>query len=119
MFDFRDSSGIHHRMWRVTQVEVVQSVIATMKDKSLFIADGHHRYETALNYQKLMQETYPERGKRASFNYVLMYLADMNQEGVSIYPTHRMFVHLPQFQMAAFLARAADYFEVVRFPFDG
>lgn len=119
VLDFRDSSGIHHRMWRVTQAEVIQSVTATMKDKVLFIADGHHRYETALNYQKLMQEKHPERGKRASFNFVLMYLADMNQEGLSIYPTHRMFVDLPQFQMAAFLARAADYFEVVRFPFDG
>jgi len=118
VLDFRDSSGIHHRMYRVTQAEVIQSVIAIMKDKVLFIADGHHRYETALNYQKLMREKYPARGKRASFNFVLMYLADMNQEGLSIYPTHRMFVDLPQFQMAAFLARAADYFEVVRFPFD-
>ncbi|MGD8438815.1 MAG: DUF1015 family protein, partial [Syntrophobacterales bacterium] len=76
------------------------------------------RYETALNYQKIMQQRYPERGERASYNYVFMYLADMHQEGLSILPTHRMFVQLPQFRMDSFLARAADYFEVERFPFD-
>ncbi len=119
VFTFTDSSGIHHRMWRVTQGEIIQKVMAAMQDKTLFVADGHHRYETALNYQKLMQERYPERGERASFNYILMYLANMHQEGLSILPVHRMFKHLPQFQLDPFLARAAEYLEVVRFPFDG
>ena len=118
VFDFTDSNGIHHRMWRVTSTEVIHKVVEYMRDKPLYIADGHHRYETALNYQKTMQQRYPERGERASFNYVFMYLADMHQEGLSILPTHRMFVQLPQFRMDSFLARAADYFEVERFPFD-
>ena len=118
VFSFRDGSGIHHRMWRVTREEIVQRVVECMKDKQLFIADGHHRYETALNYQKVMQEKYPEKGRGASFNYVLMYLASMNQPGLSILPAHRLFVSLPQFQMASFLERAADYFELVHFPFD-
>jgi uncharacterized protein (DUF1015 family) len=118
VFNFTDSSGINHRMWRVIRPEVIQEVVASMKDKPLFLADGHHRYETALNYQKLMQERYHERGKQAQFNYILMYLSNMHQEGLSILPTHRMFVHLPQFQLESFLTRAADYFEVVRFPFD-
>jgi uncharacterized protein (DUF1015 family) len=118
VLDFTDSNGIHHRMWRVTSKEVIHKVAEYMRDKPLYIADGHHRYETALNYQKIMQQRYPERGERASFNYVFMYLADMHQEGLSIFPTHRMFVQLPQFRMDSFLARAADYFEVERFPFD-
>jgi uncharacterized protein (DUF1015 family) len=117
VFDFTDSTGIHHRMWRVSQTEVVHKVVEYMRDKVTFIADGHHRYETALNYQRLMQQKYPARGEKASFNYVLMYLANMHQEGLSILPTHRLFVHLPQFEMETFLARATDYFEVVSFPF--
>jgi uncharacterized protein (DUF1015 family) len=117
VFDFTDSKGIHHRMWRVSQAEVIHRVVESMRDKVTFIADGHHRYETALNYQRLMQQKYPARGERASFNYVLMYLASMHQEGLSILPTHRLFVHLPQFEMETFLARAAAYFEVVSFPF--
>jgi uncharacterized protein (DUF1015 family) len=118
VFDFTDSNGIHHRMWRVTSAEVIRKVVECMRDKPLYIADGHHRYETALNYQRIMQQRHPERGEQASFNYVLMYLADMHQEGLSILPTHRMFVQLPQFQMESFLARATDHFEVERFPFD-
>ena len=118
VFSFQDKSSIHHRMWRVTQPEAIESVVAFMRDKSLFIADGHHRYETALNYQRIMQKELPERGGRAAFNHVLMYLANMHQEGLSILPTHRLFVSMNQFQMDSFLARAAEYFEVVRFPFD-
>ena len=117
VFDFTDSKGIHHRMWRVSQTEVIHRVVESMRDKVTFIADGHHRYETALNYQRIMQQKYPARGERASFNYVLMYLANMHQEGLSILPTHRLFVHLPQFEMETFLARATAYFEVVSFPF--
>jgi uncharacterized protein (DUF1015 family) len=118
VFNFTDDNGIHHRLWRVTKDEAIQRIVECMKDKPLFIADGHHRYETALNYQKHMQERYPERGGQASFNYVLMYLANMHQPGLSILPTHRMFVGLPQFQMASFLEQATDYFDVVRFSFD-
>jgi uncharacterized protein (DUF1015 family) len=115
---FTDSTGIRHRMWRVTQAEVIRQVAAVMKDKSLFIADGHHRYETALSYQRLMQQRHADLGVHASFNFVLMYLCNMDQPGLTILPTHRMFVHLPHFEMEAFLAQAKDYFEVVRFPFD-
>ncbi|MEJ2365461.1 MAG: DUF1015 domain-containing protein, partial [Deltaproteobacteria bacterium] len=117
VFDFTDSTGIHHRLWRVCQQEVIRWVADSMRDRVTFIADGHHRYETALNYQRLMQKKYPARGERASFNYVLMYLANMHQEGLSILPTHRLFVHLPQFELETFLARAADYFDVFSFPF--
>jgi len=117
VFDFTDSRSIRHRMWRVSQEEVIRKVVDSMRDKVTFIADGHHRYETALNYQRFMQQKYPARGERASFNYVLMYLANMHQEGLSILPTHRLFVHLPQFEMKTFLARAVDYFEVFSFPF--
>jgi uncharacterized protein (DUF1015 family) len=117
VFDFTDSTSIHHRMWRVTQTDVIHQVVDYMREKVTYIADGHHRYETALNYQRLMQQKYPHRGDRASFNYVLMYLANMHQEGLSILPTHRLFVRLPQFEMETFLERATHYFEVESFPF--
>jgi uncharacterized protein (DUF1015 family) len=118
VFDFADGNGISHRMWRITRPDIISGVKALMEDVPLFIADGHHRYETALNYQALMQQNYPDKGDTASFNYVLMYLADMNQNGLSVLPTHRLFATLPQFEMASFLALASDYFETVRFPFD-
>jgi uncharacterized protein (DUF1015 family) len=105
-------------MWRVTSEDVIARVQSAMRDKPLFIADGHHRYETALNYRRLLKERYPERDEQGSFNYILMHLSNMNQVGMSILSTHRLCVHLPQFEMTSFLARAAEYFEVERFPFD-
>ena len=118
VFSFKDKNSIHHRMWRVSRPEVIHHVMDCFKDKPLFIADGHHRYETALKYSKIMRERLPERGERALFNYVLMYLANMHQEGLSILPTHRMFVRMDRLQMDSFLERVTDYFEVELFPFD-
>lgn len=116
---FTDSSGIRHRLWRLTSQEVIQGVRTAMTDKQLFIADGHHRYETALAYRRLMQQRYPGRGPRASFNYVLMYLSNMDHPGLTILPTHRVFVDIPQFRKESFLDGAGENFEVSRYPFDG
>jgi uncharacterized protein (DUF1015 family) len=112
-----DETGITHRMWRVTDSEVIQTVRALMKEKSLFLADGHHRYETALAYRDLSRGKYPDRGGRAPFNYVLMYLSSMNQRGLTILPTHRLVGRLPQFTLESFLDAAGRHFEVERFPF--
>ncbi|MFP3869680.1 MAG: DUF1015 domain-containing protein [Syntrophobacteria bacterium] len=119
VFDFTDSAGIHHRMWRVTRTDIIHKVAGALRDKPLFIADGHHRYETALAYERLMRQKYPDRGsQQAAFRYTLMYLSNMNHTGLTILPTNRVFVRLPQFQMDSFLRKAAEYFEVVGFPFD-
>jgi uncharacterized protein (DUF1015 family) len=115
---FADEAGIRHRLWRVTAPEVIKGVAALMEEKPLFLADGHHRYETALAYRELMRAKYHDRGEKASFNYVLMYLASMNQDGLTILPTHRLFGRLPEFQLDSFLEAAGRYFEVEPFPFD-
>jgi uncharacterized protein (DUF1015 family) len=118
VFDFLDNNGMRHRMWRVSRKDTLTKVRSAMREKPLFIADGHHRYETALNYRRIMQQRYPKRGELASFNYILMYLSNMNQKGSSILPTHRLCVHLPQFRLTSFLRRAEEYFEVEHFPFE-
>jgi uncharacterized protein (DUF1015 family) len=115
---FADEAGSRHRLWRVTVPEVIKEVAALMGGKPLFLADGHHRYETALAYRELMRAKYHDRGEKASFNYVLMYLASMNQDGLTILPTHRLFGRLPEFHLSSFLEAAGRYFEVERFPFD-
>ncbi|MBW1982416.1 MAG: DUF1015 domain-containing protein [Deltaproteobacteria bacterium] len=119
VFDFVDRSGIHHRLWRVTRKDIVNRVMAVMRDKPLFLADGHHRYETALEFQRQMRQRYPNLGKQAACNYVLMYLSNMNHTGLTILPTHRMFVELPQYDTRSFLEKAGRYFEVSRYPFSG
>ena len=114
---FADETGIRHRIWRVTDSEVIKGMAALMEEKSLFLADGHHRYETALAYRDLMRDKHPGKGEKASFSYVLMYLASMNQEGLTILPTHRLLGRLPQFRLESLLTAAGRHFDVERFSF--
>ncbi len=118
LIDFEDETGIKHKIWRTTDKRILRKVHSLMKDKSIFIADGHHRYETALNYMRIMRERFPERGEKASFNYVMVYLANLNHSGVSILPTHRMLTEFNGFNVEKFLEKMTKYFEYDEFPFD-
>ena len=69
-YNFNDKAGIDHKVYIVTDNSAVNKIQKVMADKQLLIADGHHRYETALNYYNEMKEKTPEkkRGIRLSFN---------------------------------------------------
>lgn len=81
-----DSLGSVHRMWRIDDPADIAAISDEMADKKIFIADGHHRYETSLAH---MNET----GGRAS--RVLMFLANMEEPGLTVLPTHRLVSALP------------------------
>src|SRR5204863_385180 len=72
-----------HQLWRVTDAAAIARVEAALADQTIIIADGHHRYETALAYRD------EQRGNDAAA-YILAYLANMEEEGVVILPTHRL-----------------------------
>jgi uncharacterized protein (DUF1015 family) len=88
-----DVSGDMHRLWKVDQEEQVAIITKELIDKSIFIADGHHRYETAYEFYREMMSKDPSRGK--AFDHVLMFLADMRDEGLTILPTHRLLKTVP------------------------
>ena len=80
-----------HQVWIVTDPEVLSQVSAEMTPKTnLIIADGHHRYETALNYQAEMQDKYPDAESNAGFNYLMVAMVSMSNPGLTILPTHRL-----------------------------
>lgn len=112
---FTDMEGMAHRVWRVTGQKALRAVEQAMKESVIFIADGHHRYETALNYRSLLRKAFPESSPRASFNYIMMYLSDMNQPGLKILPTHRLLRGLRDWNPERFLEEAAKFFSVVRY----
>jgi len=109
---FTDRQGMQHRMWRVEDLEVLQTVRAFMRDKEIFIADGHHRYETAINFRNIQRKRFPDAGPRASFEYIMMYLSNLNQAGLTILPTHRLLRHMDSWDPEAFLGRAGEFFEI-------
>ena len=104
------------REWGI-KVET-QNVAEGMKKLPLYIADGHHRYETALNYGIQMRKGKEEFSGREACNYVMMYLSNMNDDGLVILPTHRLLRNLKGFDPDEFRKKIEKYFHVEEFEFD-
>ncbi|MBC7357791.1 MAG: DUF1015 domain-containing protein [Desulfacinum sp.] len=112
---FSDHNGMTHRFFRISYGDQIRRVRDFLADKDIFIADGHHRYETALAYRDWMRARHPEAPPDASFHYVLVYLSSMDDPGLTILPTHRL---LPQVDPALgtrLLDNPAPYFRVEAF----
>jgi uncharacterized protein (DUF1015 family) len=90
-------------------------VKALMLDKPIFIADGHHRYETALNFRDIQRRRQGNAPADAPFEYIMMYLSNLDQGGLMILPTHRLLRHLGSWEPERLLINASAYFEIVRY----
>ncbi|MEE4605287.1 MAG: DUF1015 domain-containing protein [Desulfobacteraceae bacterium] len=115
--DFMDDQGHRHQLWRILDPAVHRQVTAAMQDKRLFIADGHHRYETALNFRKYLKETDPSFSDSHPANYVLMYLCSMSDPGLIILPAHRLLKALSDEELQQAMPTIRTYFEVAEYPF--
>lgn len=102
-----DEYGTRHSTWRSAHPETVAAVAAAMRDKRLVIADGHHRYETALAYRNYCRET-GRRHDRAE--YVMVTFVRMETDGLTILPTHRLVHSLDGFDWGKFSAQAGAIF---------
>jgi uncharacterized protein (DUF1015 family) len=119
--EITDDYGVLHRLWKVSEPNIINLLTTAMADKKLIIADGHHRYETALNYSKehapaapaktesstsqVPQPAYPEAA-------VMMSFVNMDSGGLVILPTHRVVHSLTNFDPAAFARAAGEFFTV-------
>ncbi len=113
----RDDDGIENRLWKVTDADVISKVALAMANKALFIADGHHRYETALNYRNMMREIAINHTGGEPFNFVMMYFSNMDDQGMTIWPTHRVVHGLQGFNASGFLGKCREHFNVREFKF--
>ncbi len=105
------------QVWVVNDGEVLAQIVAEMAPKAgLIIADGHHRYETALNYRNEMREKHREAPANAGFNYRMVTLVSMDDPGLTILPTHREINNYRIKTTEQILADAAPYFEVQPMP---
>jgi uncharacterized protein (DUF1015 family) len=122
--EITDEYNVLHRLWKVSDPAVIRLLTTAMADKKLIIADGHHRYETALNYSKehapavpakyqsatkLPQPDYPEAA-------VMMTFVNMDSDGLVVLPTHRVVHSLTNFDPAAFARSAEEFFTVKALP---
>jgi len=101
------------RFWVVDDPELIEAITTVMTPKRrLVIADGHHRYETALKHREEMCAQYPDAPANAGFNYRLVTLVSMEDPGLVILPTHRMIQSYGQLSTDEILRRAEEYFNV-------
>ena len=113
-----DEYGVVHRLWKLSDPAVIAQVQEAMLNKNMIIADGHHRYETALNYRDEMRQQTGSSGG-APFDRVMMTLVNMDSSGLVVLPTHRVVVGLQGFDLAATLRRLEKYFEVEKLEVGG
>jgi uncharacterized protein (DUF1015 family) len=120
-----DEYGVLHRLWRVSDPAAIRLLSAAMADKKLIIADGHHRYETALNYSKEHAPSTPAQSEHSTSQLplpaypeaaVMMTFVNMDSEGLLILPTHRVVHSLAGFDPAAFARAAEEFFTVEALP---
>ncbi len=102
----RDLKGELHQLWRITDRSAIVRIQALMADKPLIIADGHHRYETALEYRR----------HHPAANVKLMAVFPLEAPGITIFPTHRLLHNIEGFDAGALLTRAGRWFEIERGP---
>ncbi len=124
-----DEYGVLHRVWKIAEPGTINMLLSAMQDKKLIIADGHHRYETALQYSRehtdapstlahqrstnsLPQPAFPEAATMMTF-------VNMDATGLTILPTHRIVHGLKAFDPAAFVKNATKYFDVQPVPGSG
>ena len=120
-----DEYGVLHRLWKVSDPAAIRLLVTAMADKKLIIADGHHRYETALNYSKEHAPAAPAKTESSTSQLphpafpeaaAMMTFVNMDSDGLVVLPTHRVVHSLQNFDPAAFARAAEEFFTVEALP---
>ena len=119
----RDADGITHRLWRLDDDESINCVVAALEDEPILIADGHHRYETALNYRNERRGAVEAAGAEWTGaepdNYVMMMIVSTSDDGLIVLPTHRLVKGVDAGALDGLLAALGQYFEIEEAPAEG
>jgi uncharacterized protein (DUF1015 family) len=105
--------GDQHTIWSVEGDQRFAQLAEVFNVSTLYIADGHHRYETALNFRNYQRQQHPQASPDAAFNYVLMLLVDVRDPGLTILPTHRILHDLDRFNATELLGQLSARHRVV------
>jgi uncharacterized protein (DUF1015 family) len=115
--EIRDEYDVVHRLWPVTDAPTLETIRREMADKKLVIADGHHRYETALAYRDECRARAGSADRNAPYEKVMMTLFNTAGTGLTILPTHRVVANVANFTFADLQSALAEIFDVKSYPF--
>ncbi len=105
------SDGVEQRLWRLTDPSLQARVVSLLADKKIYIADGHHRYETMLALRDELRAKFPQRPGRSSIEFGTIFLCNMDDSGLRVFPTHRVLHGLVGFDRKT-LDKAAPFFGI-------
>ena len=123
--EMRDEYGVRHRLWVIADPQRVAAIQAAMENQKLVIADGHHRYETALNYRNEcraragLRATAEKIDSEAPYERVMMTFVNTKSEGLMILPGHRVAAHIHDFSWSGVRRYLEPWFAAEEFPFSG
>jgi uncharacterized protein (DUF1015 family) len=115
--EMRDEYNVIHRLWMISDAEQVAAIQKAMENRKLVIADGHHRYETALNYRNECRTRAGKMIPDAPYERAMMTFINTRSEGLTILPTHRVAANLHDFNWADFRRYLEPWFTAEGFPF--
>jgi len=110
------ASGESHWVWAITEPGVVNQICSSLAHQPLYIADGHHRYESALIYQRERHACSPSVSANAAFNFVLTELVDFSDPGLIILPPHRLIRGISKSTLDGLMAKLRSFFEIEELP---
>ena len=110
--EFSAKDGVVQRLWKIDDEKSVAEIERAFEAKQLFIADGHHRYETALNFRNHLLDEGVIKSDSENAGYIMMMLIDMENDGLVVFPTHRIVRDLDSFCTEEALVRIKEYFDV-------
>lgn len=109
--EFTDDNGVIHRLWSVYNKEIIDKIKADFKDRKLYIADGHHRYETALKFRNYCKEN-GLSDQRDNIDYQMMMLVNMENDGLVVFPTHRIIKGIENFNPEEVIKSCSKFFDI-------
>ena len=108
--DMQDENGIRRRFWNFSDPDMIRGFSSRLSHRNLYIADGHHRYETALAYSREMAASDPDFSPGRGYNFVMMAMVGMNDPGLAILPIHRLLYGLENFHFEKVLRDLSPIF---------
>ena len=100
------------KLWTVTDEQTISEISSVLEDKNIFIVDGHQRYAAAMEYRNIMREKNPDHTGRELYNYVMMFLADANCQGIKLAPVHRLVKNIVGFNEPSIISDIEQSFDV-------
>jgi uncharacterized protein (DUF1015 family) len=114
LFEVTDEYEVTNRLWEITDTAAIAAICSALAPQTLYIADGHHRYETALAFRDECRDAAGRTDPDAPWEFVMATLVDMNDPGLVILPTHRVVSNLAGLDLRLFEEKLAERFVIER-----